>query len=187
MGHSARQNDSFWKVKWAVLKCKMGHFASVKNVKKIQVLCFQCFRKLSKFAYLRPQDFNFRIIESQSTFFDFLSKEFRTFSTAYGPLQKPLTTSMTAAFLFSPSPLLHPLENMPISIINKFLSAIFRRTHDIIRWYCVRFALSLNKIGCISTIKTKKRCFFVLYCVRFALSLHRGIEEINEWNYISLG
>ena len=72
MGYSALQNDSFVKVKWAVLKCKMGHFASAKNVKKIQVLCFQSFRKLSKFAYLRPQDFNFRIIESQSTFSDFL-------------------------------------------------------------------------------------------------------------------
>ena len=74
MAHSARQNDSFGKVKWAVLKCKMGHSASAKNVKKIQVLCFQCFRKLSKFAYFRPQDFNFRIIDSQSTFFDFFVK-----------------------------------------------------------------------------------------------------------------
>ena len=82
MAHSARQNDSFEEVKWAILKCKMGHFASAKNVKKIQVLCFQCFRKLSKFAYLRPQDFNFRIIDSQSTFSDFLSKEFRTVSAA---------------------------------------------------------------------------------------------------------
>ena len=88
MAHSARQNDSFWKVKWAVLKCKMGHSASAKNVKKIQVLCFQSFRKLSEFAYLRPQDFNFRIIDSQSTFFDFLSKEFRTVSTAYGQRQQ---------------------------------------------------------------------------------------------------
>ena len=86
MGHSTRQNDSFGKVKWAILKCKMGHFASVKNVKKIQVLCFQYFRKLSKFAYLRPQDFYFRIIDSQSTFFDFLSKEFRTVSTACSQL-----------------------------------------------------------------------------------------------------
>ena len=60
MGHSARQNDSFGKVKWAVLKCKMGHFASVKNVKKIQVLRFQYFIKLSKFAHTRPSDFNFR-------------------------------------------------------------------------------------------------------------------------------
>ena len=55
----------------------MGHFANVKNVKKIQVLCFQRFRKLSNFAYLRPQDFNFRIIDSQSTFSDFLSGFFR--------------------------------------------------------------------------------------------------------------
>ena len=76
MAHSARQNDSFEEVKWAVLKCKTAHFASDKNVKKIQVLCFPRFRKLSYFAYLRPQDFNFRIIESQSTFFDILSKEF---------------------------------------------------------------------------------------------------------------
>ena len=72
MAHFALQNDSFWKVKWAVLKFKMGHSASYKNVKKIQVLCFQRFIKLSKFAYLRPQDFNFRIIDSQSTFSDFL-------------------------------------------------------------------------------------------------------------------
>ena len=90
MGRFARQNDSFEEVKWAILKCKMGHFASVKNVKKIQVLCFQHFRKLSKFAYLRPQDFYFRIIESQSTFFDFLSKEFRTVSTACSQLQQTL-------------------------------------------------------------------------------------------------
>ena len=76
MAHSAQQNESFCEPKWAVLKCKMGHFASVKNVKKIQVLCFQRFRKLSNFAYLRPQDFNFRIIDSQSTFFDFLSAFF---------------------------------------------------------------------------------------------------------------
>ena len=76
MAHSARQNDSFWKVKWAVLKCKMNHFASVKNVKKIQVLCFQRFKKLAYFAYLRPSDFNFQIIDSQKPFFDFLSEFF---------------------------------------------------------------------------------------------------------------
>ena len=36
--------------------------------------------------------------------------------------------------------------------------------------YCLRFALSLDKISCISTIKTNK---FVLYCLRFALSLDK--------------
>ena len=34
------------------------------------------------------------------------------------------------------------------------------------------FALSLDKIGCISTKKIKKR-FFILFCLRFALSLQR--------------
>ena len=42
------------------------------------------------------------------------------------------------------------------------------------------FALSLNKIGGTSTIKTNG---FVLYCLRFALSLHKiayiiiGVEQ----------
>ena len=117
MGHSARQNDSFGKVKWAVLKCKMGHLASTKNVKKIQVLCFQRFRKLSIFAYLRPQDFNFRIIDSQSTFSDFLSKEFRTVSTNYSQRKQALSPHASTAF-FYPVPLLCPFENMPISIIS---------------------------------------------------------------------
>ena len=93
MAHSARQNDSFWKVKWVVLKCKMNHFANVKNVKKIQVLCFQYFGKLSNFAYLRPQVFYFRIIDSQSTFSDFLSKEFRTISASFRQRQQALPPS----------------------------------------------------------------------------------------------
>ena len=38
------------------------------------------------------------------------------------------------------------------------------------------FALSLDKIGCISTKKIKKR-FFILFCLRFALSLQRIIKE----------
>ena len=91
MDHFARLNDSFWKVKWAVLKCKMGYFASAKNVKKIQVLRFQYFIKLSNFAYLRPQDFNFRIIDSQGTFLDFLSKEFRSVCTACRHHQQALS------------------------------------------------------------------------------------------------
>ena len=119
MAHSARQNDSFGKVKWAVLKCKMGHSASDKNVKKIQVPCFQYVIKLSKFAYLRPQDFYFRIIESQSTFSDFLSKEFRTVSIACRQRQQALLPGDVTLFLV-PVMLLCPLENMPISLISNF-------------------------------------------------------------------
>ena len=37
--------------------------------------------------------------------------------------------------------------------------------------HCLRFALSLNKIGCTSTMKTK--IVFVLHCLRFALSLNK--------------
>jgi hypothetical protein len=123
MAHSARQNDSFGKVKWAVLKCKMGHFASDKNVKKIQVLCFQRFRKLSNFAYLRPQDFNFRIIDSQSTFFDFLSKEFRNVSAACRQRQQVLPPSDGTPIL-APVMLLRLLENMLVLIISKFFSLL---------------------------------------------------------------
>ena len=118
MAHSARQNDSFGKVKWAVLKCKMGHSASDKNVKKIQVLCFQRFIKLSNFAYLRPQDFNFRIIDSQSTFFDFLSKEFRTVSAAYSQRQQGLSRDAATTFFFIPVTPLHPSWNMQTSMIS---------------------------------------------------------------------
>ena len=103
MAHSARQNDSFEEVKWAILKCKMGHFASIKNVKKIQVLCFQRFRKLSNFAYLRPQDFYFRIIDSQSTFSDFLSKEFRTVTTTRSQRRQALSPHAATVFFISPS------------------------------------------------------------------------------------
>ena len=112
MAHFARQNDSFRKVKWAVLKCKMGHSASDKNVKKIQVPCFQYFIKLSKFAYLRPQDFNFRIIDSQSTFFDFLSKEFRTVSAAYSQRKQGLSRDAATALFSIPLKPLHPQSNI---------------------------------------------------------------------------
>ncbi|MBQ4023665.1 MAG: hypothetical protein II612_06655, partial [Prevotella sp.] len=67
------------------------------------VLCFQSFIKLSKFAYLWPQDFNFRIIDSQSTFSDFLSKEFRTVSAAFIQQQQGLSPYSATAFFFSPS------------------------------------------------------------------------------------
>ena len=36
------------------------------------------------------------------------------------------------------------------------------------------FALSFDKIGCISTIKIKVFWTFILYCLRFALSLQSG-------------
>ena len=49
--------------------CKMGHFESPKNVKKIQMLCFQVFIKVSKFACTQPSDFYFQIIDSQRLFF----------------------------------------------------------------------------------------------------------------------
>ena len=125
MAHFARQNDSFWKVKWAVLKCKMGHSASDKNVKKIQVLCFQRFRKLSNFAYLRPQDFNFRIIDSQSTFFDFLSKHFRTVPPLVVSWNRPYPTPATALSISVPVALLRPHENKPISLISKYSVCYF--------------------------------------------------------------
>ena len=59
MGHFARQNESFCSPEWAVLKCKMSHFESSENVKKIQVVCFQRFKTLSYFACTRPSDFYF--------------------------------------------------------------------------------------------------------------------------------
>ena len=40
------------------------------------------------------------------------------------------------------------------------------------------FALSLDKIGCISTKKNKKR-FFILFCLRFVLPLQRNINYIH--------
>ena len=40
------------------------------------------------------------------------------------------------------------------------------------------FALSLNKIGCISTIKISK---LILYCLRFALSLQNKPENMEEY------
>ena len=40
------------------------------------------------------------------------------------------------------------------------------------------FALSLDKIGCISTKKIKKR-FFILFCLRFVLPLQRNINYIH--------
>ena len=44
--------------------------------------------------------------------------------------------------------------------------------------YCLRFALSLNKIGGISTIKISK---LILYCLRFALSLQYKPENMEEY------
>ena len=40
--------------------------------------------------------------------------------------------------------------------------------------YCLRFAVTLDKLRCISTIKTKKS-FFILYCLRFAVTLQSEI------------
>jgi len=49
-------------MKWAVLNCKMSHFTSHSFVKKIQVLCLQCFKKSSYFAHTRPSDFYFEMM-----------------------------------------------------------------------------------------------------------------------------
>ena len=45
----------------------------------------------------------------------------------------------------------------------------------------VSFVVSLNKIGCTSTIKTNK---FVLYCLRFALSLKKIRTEATDEHLI---
>ena len=37
--------------------------------------------------------------------------------------------------------------------------------------FCLRFAVTLNKLRCISTMKTKS-FLFILYCLRFAVTLH---------------
>ena len=145
MAHSARQNDSFGKAKWAVLKCKMGHSASAKNVKKIQVLCFQRFRKLSNFAYLRPQVFYFRTIDSQSTFFDFLSKHFRTVPSLVVSWDRPYPTPVTALFIPVAASLHRPHENKPISLISKYL----------VLFYFVELPLKKARfIGIFSDVKT---------------------------------
>ena len=102
----------------------MGHFTTAKNVKKIQVLCFQCFRKLSNFAYLRPQDFNFRIIDSQSTFFDFLSKEFRTVSEPALSIDRPCLPRCNGILFLVPLTVLRPHEDKPFSIISTFFSLL---------------------------------------------------------------
>ena len=60
MGRFARQNESFCSAKWAILECKMSHFESPENIKKIQVTCFQRFKTSPYFAHTRPPDFNFR-------------------------------------------------------------------------------------------------------------------------------
>ena len=41
--------------------------------------------------------------------------------------------------------------------------------------YCLRFAVTLDKLRCISTIKTKNS-FFILYCLRFAVTLQSEIK-----------
>jgi len=59
MARFARQNESFCPTKWPVLKRKMSRFESLFFVKKLQLACFQRFRKPSYFARTRPSDFNF--------------------------------------------------------------------------------------------------------------------------------
>jgi len=62
MGRSARQNEPFCSLKRAVLRRKMSHFASVKNVKETEGVCFQFFTTVSYFARTRPPDFFFRTL-----------------------------------------------------------------------------------------------------------------------------
>ena len=47
--------------------------------------------------------------------------------------------------------------------------------HSLIRF----FALSFDKIGCISEIKIKKSSFFILYFTLFALSLYPNCRLIT--------
>ena len=51
------------------------------------------------------------------------------------------------------------------------MQLLITKTNDFIL-YCLRFALSFDKIGFISTIKIKI-FYFILYCLRFALSLQK--------------
>ena len=50
--------------------------------------------------------------------------------------------------------------------------------HSLIRF----FALSFDKIGCISTIKIKVFGTFILHCLRFALSLYPNCRLIVSYN-----
>ena len=82
MAHSARQNDSFCATKWPILKCKMSHFASHVFVKKLQVACFQCFRRLAYFARTRPSDFYFRMLPFSEAKIELFVSFFQIFTKA---------------------------------------------------------------------------------------------------------
>ena len=107
MARFARQNESFCPTKWPVLKRKMSRFESLFFVKKLQLACFQCFRKPSYFARTRPSDFNFEtmaLTEAKNeifvSFFQILGRDASALRNASTSGQDGKTTVLQpAAFL----------------------------------------------------------------------------------------